>query len=136
MKIFIDTAPFIYLAEEHPVYAARTKKFLATAFANPDKLLTSVITLMEFSVKPEREGQTMAIQKLRHTWNRLNVELLIIDESIAQEAAKLRAKYASLKGLDALQLSAALLHGCQQFFTNDLPLKKITEMEMILVEDL
>ncbi len=136
MKIFIDTAPFIYLAEEHPIYAKRTKKFLANAFANPDKLLTSVITLMEFSVKPEREGQTIAIQKLHNTWNRLNIELLVIDEAIAQEAARLRAKYLSLKGLDALQLSAALLHGCQQFFTNDLPLKNITEMKVILVKDL
>ncbi|MBK7869913.1 MAG: hypothetical protein IPJ74_04090 [Saprospiraceae bacterium] len=55
MKVFIDTAPFIYMAEEHPVYAERTKKFIAAAFANQDSLITSIITLMEFSVKPERD---------------------------------------------------------------------------------
>ncbi|HMO40421.1 MAG TPA: PIN domain-containing protein [Saprospiraceae bacterium] len=136
MKIFIDTAPFIYMAEAHPVYAERTKKFIAFAFANQDSLLTSVISLMEFSVKPERDHKTKSIAKLRSTWNRLNVQMLSIDESIAQKAAKLRAKYPALKGLDSLQISAALLHGCQQFLTNDIPLQKIEEIEVILIEQL
>ncbi len=108
MKIFIDTAPFIYMAEAHPVYAEKTKKFIASAFANQDGLLTSVISLMEFSVKPERDHKTKSIAKLRSTWNRLNVQMLSIDESIAQKAAKLRAQYPALKGLDALQISAGL----------------------------
>ncbi len=136
MKIFIDTAPFIYMAEAHPVYAERTKKFIASAFANQDGLLTSVISLMEFSVKPERDHKTKSIAKLRSTWNRLNVQMLSIDESIAQKAAKLRAQYPALKGLDALQISAALLHGCQQFLTNDIPLQKIEEIEVVLIEQL
>lgn len=136
MKVFIDTAPFIYMAEEHPVYAERTKKFIAAAFANQDSLITSIITLMEFSVKPERDHKTESIEKLRSTWNRLNVQLLNIDEPIAQQAAKLRAKYPTLKGLDALQISAALLHDCQQFLTNDIPLQKIEEIEVLLIEKL
>ncbi|MDX1939312.1 MAG: PIN domain-containing protein [Saprospiraceae bacterium] len=136
MKVFIDTAPFIYMAEEHPVYAERTKKFIAAAFANQDSLITSIITLMEFSVKPERDHKTESIEKLRSTWNRLNVQLLNIDEPIAQQAAKLRAKYPALKGLDALQISAALLHDCRQFLTNDIPLQKIEEIEVVLIEKL
>ncbi len=136
MKIFIDTAPFIYMAEAHPVYAERTKKFIASAFANQDGLLTSVISLMEFSVKPERDHKTKSIAKLCSTWNRLNVQMLSIDESIAQKAAKLRAQDPALKRLDALQISAALLHGCQQFLTNDIPLQKIEEIEVVLIEQL
>lgn len=136
MKIFIDTAPFIYLAEEHPIYAEKTKKFIATAFADQNSLLTSVITLMEFSVKPERDNKTESIAKLRTTWNRLSVQQLIINEQIAQQAATLRAKYPALKGLDALQISAALVHDCQQFLTNDIPLQKIEEIEVILIEKL
>ena len=124
------------MAEAHPVYAERAKKFIASAFANQDGLLTSVISLMEFSVKPERDHKTQSIAKLRSTWNRLNVQMLSIDESIAQKAAKLRAQYPALKGLDALQISAALLHGCQQFLTNDIPLQKIEEIEVVLIEQL
>jgi len=136
MKIFIDTAPFIYMAEDHPTYANRTKKFIASAFADQNSLLTSVISLMEFSVKPERDNKTESIAKLRITWNRLNVQLLNIDEQIAQQAAMLRAKYPALKGLDALQISAALVHDCQQFLTNDMPLRKIAEIEVVLIEKL
>ncbi len=136
MKIFIDTAPFIYLAEEHPIYAEKTKKFIATAFADQNSLLTSVITLMEFSVKPERDHKTESITKLRSTWNRLHLQLLNIDEPIALLAAKLRAKYPALKGLDALQISTALLHDCQQFLTNDIPLQKIEEIEVVVIEKL
>ena len=136
MKVFVDTAPFIYLAENHPNYAEKTKKYIAAAFANQDTLFTSVISLMEFSIKPEKEGNPASIIKLKRLWKRLNFEILIIDEEIAEKAAKLRAKYTFLKGLDALQIASALQHGCNQFLTNDIPLKKIIEIQVVLIADL
>lgn len=43
MKIFIDTAPFIYLIEDHPVFAAKVNQIITQAVVNNDSLVTSVI---------------------------------------------------------------------------------------------
>jgi predicted nucleic acid-binding protein len=41
-----------------------------------------------------------------------------------------------LKAMDALQLSIAICSGCQQFLTNDKRLKNISEIEIILIDNL
>jgi predicted nucleic acid-binding protein len=66
----------------------------------------------------------------------MNIPLEVIDEPIAETAYKLRAKYDSLKGLDALQISVALEKNCSQFLTNDKRLRKISEVKILLVEEL
>jgi len=57
MKKFIDTAPFIYLIESHPDFADKVINLISESTINGDSLITSVITLMEFGVKPERGGR-------------------------------------------------------------------------------
>ena len=58
--------------------------------------------------------------------------------SISKRAAELRAKYQSLKTLDALQLATALENACNQFITNDKGLKRIDEnnMKIVVIADL
>ncbi|MCB9282668.1 MAG: hypothetical protein H6563_01225 [Lewinellaceae bacterium] len=56
MKTFIDTSPFIYLVGNHPEFADQVRAFILQAVSNNDELVTSVITLMEFGVMPERKG--------------------------------------------------------------------------------
>ena len=38
--------------------------------------------------------------------------------------------------MDALQISVAIEKDCDQFLTNDKKLKKISELQILLVEDL
>ena len=98
MKIFVDTAPFIYLIENNPTFGAKVKTFLIDSLKNGHSLETSVITLMEFGVKPAREGKLNVIIKFEELLEKLNIEITEVDKEVAQEAYKLRAKYAFLKG--------------------------------------
>jgi len=136
MKTFIDTSPFIYLVENHPEFAVRIRGFILDAITNDDELVTSVITLMEFGVMPERKGQQELIFQFVDFLQLMNISVEVIDQRVAETAYKLRAKYDFLKGMDALQVSVAIEKECDQFFTNDKKLQKISEVQIILIEDL
>ena len=136
MKKFIDTAPFIYLIESHPIFADKVINLFSESTINRDSLITSVITLMEFGVKPERDGRQEIIAKFEEFLVRLNFEVNQVDERIAKKAYQLRAKYQFLKGMDSIQIATAILSNCDEFVTNDKKLKKITEIAVIIIEEI
>ncbi len=135
MKIFIDTAPFIYLIENHPVFGELAKEVLNTAFLNDDELITSVVTLAEFGVKPERENRQDVIEKFEKMLFDLSISVIDIDKGTAKTAYQLRARYKGLKGMDAFQLAVALNENCDKFVTHDKKLKIITEIEVVALDD-
>jgi predicted nucleic acid-binding protein len=136
MRIFIDTAPFIYLVEGHPVLANRVRTFILNAVSNDSDFMTSVITIMEYGVMPTKKGKEALIHEFDRFIQSLNIPVEIIDRGTAEFAYKLRAKYGFLRGMDALQLSVAIETGCGIFMTNDKKLKNITEIQVLIVEDL
>ncbi len=133
MKIFVDTAPFIYLIEENPEYVYQVQDFFRTTSANNDILITSVITLSEFGVGPEKMGLPDVISKFENFLTKLDIQILDIDKEIAVKSYQLRAKYTFLKGMDALQIATAIVNGCQEFLTND---KKLVSIEGIKIKTL
>ena len=136
MKIFIDTAPFIYLIEEHPEFAEKVKTYFIERFKSGDEFVTSVVTLSEFSVKPNRDQRLELIVQLQHFIEHTGIDVLPISLTHAELAAKLRGKYQSLKGMDAFQVAVAIDEGCAEFLTNDKKLAKLDELEAVLVSDL
>lgn len=58
-----------------------------------------------------------------------------VDTVMAKRAAALRAYY-NLRTPDALQLAAALEAGCQAFLTNYIPLKRVTELRVLILDEL
>jgi predicted nucleic acid-binding protein len=61
--------------------------------------------------------------------------MLSIGREIAVTSYQLRAKYPALKTLDSLQLAAAIESGCDHFFTNDYGLKRVKEINIIIVDE-
>ncbi|GAA6615085.1 type II toxin-antitoxin system VapC family toxin [Scytonema sp. NUACC26] len=58
----------------------------------------------------------------------------ISDSSIAISAAQIRAKY-NLQLLDAFQIAVALAAGCEAFLTNDVIFRRITELQVLVLND-
>jgi predicted nucleic acid-binding protein len=135
-KIFLDTAPFIYLIENNPVFAPKVKQFLANSIIDGHVFLTSVVSLSEFGVKPTKENQPKLIRKFEEFLEKLSIELFIIDKNAAIKSYELRAKYSFLKGMDAFQLAVAINENCRVFVTNDKDLKKVAEILVITIDDL
>lgn len=134
-KHYLDTAPFIYWIENHPVYAEKVESYLIDTRLEGDFLVTSVLSFAEYGVMPERIGRKDLIQSFEELLEDFNFEYLEISHSIARISFQLRAKYNFLKSMDALQLAAAIKSGCATFLTNDKRLMKISELKVILLDD-
>lgn len=60
---------------------------------------------------------------------------MLIDSVTGQEAARLRAIY-NLTLIDAIQIAAAIQADCDVFLTNDVSLKRVKEIEVLLIGEL
>jgi len=136
-KIFLDTAPFIYLIEDNPKYAKVVANYIADQIVVFEStLFTSAITIAEFSVKPKRNNDLAVIEKFKNKLKEHDIRVVDITEHIVELSADLRAKYLSLKNFDALQLATAISSGCVNFLTNDIKLKSIEEIKIVLIDEL
>ena len=138
-KVFVDTAPFIYLIEkneENPQYFNKVKKFFDNAYNNDVDFVTSVITMEEYMVFPYRINAEAYIAMFEKLIRTLGFKVSVIDEAIARKAARIRAEYKSFKAMDALQLAVASLSGCDLFLTNDRQLRQFKEVKCITVDEL
>jgi predicted nucleic acid-binding protein len=134
-KYFFDTAPLIYLVEFNTTFYQQVSIFIAGAVEREKELVTSVISFVEFSIKPKKLGKKDIILKFEQTISRI-IDTVEIDLEIADIASTLRAKYPSLRGMDSLQVASALKVKADLFITNDKRLKMIRELKIVLVNDL
>lgn len=131
----LDTSILIYHLEAHPNYAPLTEELLNGIEQNRWRAVTSVITLMELTVKPWQLGrQDIARQYETLLFHFPNLSIVPIDREIARHAAQLRAKFA-LRPPDALQVAACRLHHAEAFITNDRRLEHLDPLIPIVVLD-
>ncbi len=119
--IYFDSCLAIYLVEENVLYASK----LETKLANypTAKICISALSEMECLILPLRQQNQSLIVKFEKWFTK--VTILPIEREIFQKAAQLRADFASLKTPDALHISTALHHNCDEFWTIDNRLDKI-----------
>jgi len=135
-SIFIDTAPFIYFIEAHNQFGPLTREIFASINALKIKGITSVLTLTELLPKPVSIGNNELAGIFSEYLRRgNNLELIAISADIAEEAGILRGKHQFLRTIDALQIAAAIHAKADIFLTNDKGLKKINEIDIIILSD-
>ncbi len=135
-KLGLDTVPIIYFVEAHPQYDALVTQIFQRIDDGELVGVTSVITLTEVLTQPLQHGASNLQTQYRNLLtNSDNFELVPINISVAEHAANLRAQY-NLSTPDALQIAAALSMGCQAFVTNDHKLRRVTELSVIMLDDL
>jgi predicted nucleic acid-binding protein len=132
----IDSAPLIYLVEEHPSYIDRMVFILRYVSSGPISAVGSTLILTEVLSQPLRMAKLELVKDYENIiQNSAGFTLIPIDDQIARKAAELRAKY-GLKTPDALHVATALETHCQAFLTNDMGLKRITELQILVLDEL
>jgi predicted nucleic acid-binding protein len=132
----LDTAPVIYFVEKHPRYDALVTDIFRRIDNGIIVGITSVITFAEVLVQPIRRGDAKLQQEYSELLlNSADFETMPIDAETAKRAAAVRAKY-NLRTPDALQVATALELDCQAFLTNDIPLKRVTELRVLILDEL
>lgn len=98
--------------------------------------LFSRLTLLELLVQPYRGQQDELAQKifaLTTTYPKL--DWVPVTLSLADQAAELRARY-RLSTPDAIQIATAIAHRAACFYGNDRSLRRVKEIECIMVDDM
>lgn len=134
-RLFLDTAPIIYYVEANRNYLIRLEPIFASLDVDGLVAVTSPITLAECLIMPYRHhypGLQQAFSDLVIRGS--NVLFVPIHDEIATQAAQLRAHY-NLTLTDALQIAVALETRCDAFLTNDLALKRVSELEIMVLDD-
>ncbi|MBC7869204.1 MAG: PIN domain-containing protein [Chitinophagaceae bacterium] len=132
----VDSSPLIYFIERSPRYIDLMRVIVKRIDEGTIEALTSVITLTEVLVQPIKFNNVTIEQSYRQILSgSRNFTLKAITYDIAEQAARLRAKY-NLKTPDALQVAASLDGGCDAFLTNDLGLKRVDEIQILVLDEL
>jgi len=134
--IFVDTAPVIYYIEAHAQFGPLAKE-VGTAF-QPGRVraFSSVMTLAEVVAKPIEAGdEKLARRFAEFLKSGKNFSLVEISAGIAERAGRLKGRHASLRTVDAVQIAAAVHVGAEAFITNDVRLRKIREVKIVVLRD-
>jgi predicted nucleic acid-binding protein len=136
-RIALDTAVFIYHLEQHPRYTSLTHYLFSGIEAGKWASLTSVITLMELTVRPWQLGRPDVAYRYESVLARFpNLCLLDVTRQAARQAAQLRAVH-RLRPADAIQAATALIGGATLLVTNDRDMIRLSdELKVVVLEDL
>jgi predicted nucleic acid-binding protein len=132
-KVGIDSNILIYFIEAHPVYQALTLHIFKSIEDGKNIGVCSALSLLEVLVQPYRKNREDLVNQfyaLLTTYPNLNwIELTV---EIADLGARLRAKY-QIKTPDAILLATALHSKATGFIGNDIQLKRISELEVLVL---
>lgn len=135
-RLGFDTAPLIYLVERHPTYVSLVREVFRRVDRGEIAGFSSVVTLTEVLTVPKRVGDAAVGREYRDLLlHGSNFTLVPIGAAAADCAADLRARH-KLRTPDALQVATALGAGCEAFLTNDAALSRVTELTVLVLDDL
>jgi len=135
-NIFIDTAPLIHYIEDNELYSSVLDELFEQNLEMKVQLTTSTITLLEVLVLPLKTNNFDLVEKYKSLLCQSDTfEIWNIDMEIAEKAAELRAKY-QLKTPDAIQISTAICRFSDYFLTNDKRLKIVSELNVLILDEL
>jgi predicted nucleic acid-binding protein len=114
--VLVDTAPWIYLLEDHAEFAPRFLGLFEAAERGQIQLALSTVTLAEVLTGPFKAGQTALAKRYETALSAYQV--VPLSAAIASLAAQLRVQYRQ-KLPDAVQLASALQIGAAALATHD-----------------
>lgn len=135
-RLAFDTAPIIYFVEANPTYDALVSNIFNRVASGELEGWTSVISLSEVLVQPIVSGRTDLQKAYRELLlSSSNFHTLPINATVAENAARLRAAY-GLRLPDAIQVAFAIDTGCQAIVCNDHSMRRVTELQVLILDDL
>lgn len=114
--VLVDTAPWIYLLEDHPEFAPRFLGLFEAAQRGQLHIAITPITVAEVLTGPFKAGQTALAKRYERVLGQCRLVKLTVP--VASLAAQLRVQY-GLRLPDALQLAGAIDSGAAALVTHD-----------------
>jgi len=135
LRVCIDTAPIIYFIEKNPRYLDVVRPVFVEIDAGRIEAITSTITLLEVLVQPiKADNRSLAEQYREVLLYSEGLTTFEILHEVSEMSSELRAKY-SIKTPDAIQVAVSILYGADKFITNDPALKKVSDIDVLVLDD-
>ena len=133
VTLLVDTAPWIYVLEDHPVFAPRFIGLFEAAEQGRLQLALTTVTVAEVLAGPFKAKQTALAKRYEKALNRYQV--VPLSAEVAALAAQLRVQY-RLKLPDAVQLASALDIGAAALVTHDRNFSSVQGLPVLTGEPL
>lgn len=131
----LDTAPIIYLIEEHPTYLPTLRPFFEASDRGELRVITSTVTLLEVLVHPFRRGDAGLAQQYRDILPNSN-GLTCVALKRDSRGGRPPAFPTQPSDADAIQMATAIHMGASFFFTNDARLPSLPTLRMLVLDQL
>jgi predicted nucleic acid-binding protein len=125
--VFLDTNIVIYLIENPPVFGPRAAAHLTALRTALHAFAVSDLVRLECRVQPMRRADHRLLGQYDAFFASPEVQVLPLTAAVCDRATLLRATH-NFQTPDALQLAAAVVHGCDRFLTNDNRLSACTDI--------
>jgi predicted nucleic acid-binding protein len=126
--VLVDTAPIIYLLEEHPRFARRFRPIFDRHQAGAILLAVTTITIAEVLTGPLGAGDEGLAKRYRAVLG--SWQVLDLNPEIAESAARLRGSL-KLKLADAIQVASALAINADALVTHDRDFAAVKALRVI-----
>lgn len=126
--ILLDSAPVIYVLENHPKLASRFRPLFERHAAGHVRFAITTTTIAEVLTGALKSGDEALVRHYRsvfHSW--LTVD---VDRDIAESAARLRASL-RLKLVDAVQVASAIAVNAFALATHDRDFSRVRSIRII-----
>jgi len=117
-RIFWDTMLFIYLMDDHPEFASRTRELLERAYKRGDSLYTSYLALGEIIAGAEKSPRPQTPTEIVETISEMGFSFLPFDGGAIAPFGNLRS-VKKLKVADSIHLACAASAGMDLYLTGD-----------------
>jgi len=129
MRIYLDSAPIIYLVENIPPYVDFLKQRLSSEDTHQ---VCSDLTRLECRVKPLRDEQMALLFAFDTYFDDIISESVPLSRAVMDRATEIRAQY-GFKTPDTIHLACAAIAECDIFLTNDKQLKQFNEIAVEII---
>jgi predicted nucleic acid-binding protein len=126
--VLIDSAPIIYVVEDHPKLGPRFMPLFEAQAAGRLRFAITTITIIEVLAGPLQAGNDALARRYRAvlaSW-----QPVALDVDIAESAARLRASL-RLKLADAIQAASALAINAAALVTHDRDFSRVRSLRVI-----
>jgi predicted nucleic acid-binding protein len=126
--VVLDSAPIIYLLEDHPKYRARFEPIFDSHAEGHVRFAVTAITIAEVLTGPLAAGEEILARRYRgilESW-----QVIDLDADIAESAARLRGLF-RLRLADAVQVASAIAINADALVTHDRDFSNVTGLSVI-----
>lgn len=128
MRLYLDACTIIYAVEGEPTFRVSVLSHLSRALSENGSLaLTSALSRLECRVKPLKDANNALLKTYEDFFQHPRVVLADVSHAVIEEATVIRAKY-GFRTPDAIHLATAIQNRADLFLTNDVALKRCTEI--------